>query len=301
MPFNLFYIIRILIHSVCLCSGVCKWLFKPEKNGETLRHRWLSITGRVFSLGLFFFFPLQGGRRNWTASTPYIAHITFPVSSWDSILVAMIIIVLRNWGCLRLSTSPPRIAPGDLRSEPQWSSSSGFMLWRRNSICWARSNREWPDPTQSETKSSSVSSHLQQITFYLPPNTGYTHSRTGCMQWDMINLCPTSLFLLFSRIPVWGRTRKSTQPDDQHSMMWMEAPSIPSSVCNKAFLPLKCGGKYPASWTGPSSQYRKMRWWVMFLLLCIDRVVVDAAVSLRGSSMIILSMVLSPCMLWRTL
>lgn len=38
-----------------------KWLFEAENNGETLRHRWLSITGRVFSLTFLLFFPLQGG------------------------------------------------------------------------------------------------------------------------------------------------------------------------------------------------------------------------------------------------
>ena len=91
-----------------------------------------------------------------------------------------------DWGCFCLSPSPPRIAPGDMRSEPQRSSSSGLMSINCH-------DGETPssiepvltenDPIQLNRKPSpacSVLSHPHllgwQITFYLPPNTGYIHT-----------------------------------------------------------------------------------------------------------------------------
>lgn len=75
-----------------------KWLLKAENsNGETLRHRWLSITGRVFSLELFFFFSLQGGRKNWTASALPISHFPCRVETiflllwWLSLRLGMLL------------------------------------------------------------------------------------------------------------------------------------------------------------------------------------------------------------------
>ena len=161
------------------------------------------------------------------------------------------------------------------------------------SICRAHSNREWPDPSQSETKSSSVSSHLHvlgwQITFYLPPTRGtHTRGRDACGEIWLIFARP--LYFCFSSASQSGGERASPL-----SLMistprceWRLRVFRPQSVRSiRLFSPLRCGRKYPAFWTGPSSQYRKMRWWVMFLLLCIDKVVVGAAVSFRGSSMII--------------